>query len=104
MYAAQLPNVNTINYYASFGSSSYNSFQATLERRISKGLTANFNYTYSHNLDDVNQTFDGDGPLANGFGLLTHSVGTYDYGNSPLDLQSRFAGFFSHDLPFGISG
>ena len=104
VFAKQLPNVNTINEYASFGSSSYNSMQVSVERRISHGLTANFNYTYAHDLDDVLEVFDGDGTLGSAFGLQPNSVSTADYGNSPLDLQSRFAGFFSYDLPIGKTG
>ncbi len=104
LYAAQLPRVTTISYFADFGVSSYNSMQVSVERRITHGLTANFNYTYSHTLDDVLETFSGDGSAFAGFGLLPGQIGTYDYGNSPLDLQSRFAGFFSYDMPFGKSG
>ncbi len=103
-YASLLPGITTINQYAPFGESSYNSLQVSLERRITHGLTANFNYTWAHNLDDVVAPFDGDGTLGNGFGLLPNNVSTYDYGNSALDLQSRFAGFFSYDLPFGNHG
>ena len=104
VYSKSLPNVNTIDEFANFGASSYNSLQVSLERRIAKGLTANFNYTYSHNLDDVYHEYDGDGLVTTVFGLEPGNVGTYDYGNSPLDLQSRFAGFFSYDLPFGQTG
>ena len=101
LYKSQLPGVNTINYYANFGVSSYNSLQVSLERRISKGLTANVNYTHAHELDDVLQAFDGDGTAPNGFGLQPGAVGTADYGNSPLDVRDRFAGFFTYDIPSG---
>ncbi len=104
VYSKSLPNINTIDEFANFGASSYNSLQVSLERRIAKGLTANFNYTYSHNLDDVYHEYDGDGLVTTVFGLKPGNVSTYDYGNSPLDLQSRFAGFFSYDLPFGQTG
>ena len=104
LYASQLPKVTTINYYGSFGASSYNSLQLSLERRVARGLTANFNYTYAHNLDDLIEIFDGDLNTTYGFGDLPNQIGTYDYGNSPLDLRKRFAGFFSYDLPFGNSG
>ena len=103
VYVAKLPKVTTINYFGDFGVSSYNSLQVTVERRISHGLTANVNYTYAHNLDDVIEIFDGDG-LASPFALLPSQVKTYDYGNSPLDIRSRLAGFFSYDLPFGKTG
>ena len=100
IYAAKLTNVTGINYFGSFGSSSYHSLQISLERRISHGLTANVNYTYAHGLDDVFSQFDGDA----GFGLQPSKIGTYDYGSSPIDVQSRFAGTFSYDLPFGKAG
>ena len=101
VYATQLPKVNTINYYGNFGTSSYNSLQVSVERRISHGLTANFNYTHAHELDDVLQAFDGDGTAPNGFGLQPAHVSTADYGNSPLNARDRFAGFFSYDIPSG---
>ncbi len=104
VYAAQLPRVTTINYYGAFGSSSYNSVQFSADRRITHGLTANVNYTLSHNLDDTIEVFDGDTQSIYGFGDLPSQIGTYDYGNSDLDLRSRFAGYFSYDLPFGKSG
>ena len=104
VYSASLPKVNTIDEFSNSGASSYNSLQVSVERRIAKGLTANFNYTYSHNLDDVYHEYDGDGLVTTVFGLQPRNVSTIDYGNSPLDLQSRFAGFFSYDLPFGHTG
>ena len=104
VYATQLPKVSTINDYGAFGSSSYNSIQFSADRRIAHGLTANFNYTLSHNLDDTIEVFDGDTQSIYGFGDLPSQIGTYDYGNSDLDLRSRFAGYFSYDLPFGKSG
>ena len=103
-YAAQLPAVNTIDVFGNFGASSYNSAQFSVERRIAHGLTANVNYTYAHGLDDILQVFSGDGLGSNGFGLQPFNVGKADYGNSPLDIKHRFAGFFSYDLPFGKAG
>lgn len=103
-YAAQLPNVNTIDLFGNFGASSYNSAQVSVERRITHGLTANVNYTYVHNLDDNLQVFSGDGLGLNGFGLQPFNVSKADYGNSPLDIKQRFAGFFSYDIPTGKSG
>ena len=103
-YATQLPAVNTIDIFSNFGDSSYNSAQFSIERRISRGLTVNVNYTYAHNLDDILQVFSGDNLGSNGFGLQPFNVGRADYGNSPLDIKQRFAGFFSYDIPTGKSG
>ena len=104
VYAKQLPLVNTITSYRNNGVSSYNSAQVTVERRITRGLTANVNYTYARNLDDLLAVFDGDVTGTNGFGDLPNQINTYDFGNSALDLRDRFAGFFSYDLPFGKDG
>ena len=103
-YAAQLPRLTTINYYGPFGASSYNSLQVAVDRRIAHGLTANFNYTLAHNLDDLIEVLDGDAQSTYGFGDLPSQIATYDYGNSDLDLKSRFAGYFNYDLPFGKRG
>ena len=103
-YAAQLPATNTINVYGNFGTSSYNSAQFSLERRTSHGLTVNLNYTFAHTLDDELSVFSGDGIGSNGFGLQPFNISRADYGNSPLDIKQRFAGFFSYDIPTGKSG
>ncbi len=103
-FAAQLPNTNTINVYGNFGTSSYNSAQVSLERRTSHGLTVNLNYTFAHTLDDELSVFSGDGIGSNGFGLQPFNISTADYGNSPLDIKQRVAGFFSYDIPTGKSG
>src|SRR6202012_5325697 len=47
VYAAQLPLVNSISFRGSLGSSSYNAAQFIFERRYSKGLVFNVNYTYA---------------------------------------------------------
>ena len=99
-YATQLPNVNTILYWGDQGASSYNSLQLSAERRLSKGLSANFNYTYAHALDDVNDQNDTE--LA--YGLIPSEISTYDYGNAFLDIRQRLAGNFTYALPFGASG
>ena len=104
-FATQLPAVNT----ASISSATsvfprINSAQFSVERRTSHGLTVNLNYTFAHNLDDVLQVFSGDGLGSNGFGLQPFNVGKADFGNSPLDIKHRFAGFFSYDIPTGKSG
>ncbi len=103
-YAAQLPNVTAINYLSNSGVTNYNSLQVSAERRTSRGLTVNVNYTYLHALDDVLQVFSGDGLGSNGFGLQPFNSNTVDYGNSPLDIKQRFAGFFSYDIPTGRTG
>lgn len=96
-FAAQLPNVNTIQYFGSFAISSYHSLQTSFERRLSHGLTINANYTLAHALDDTNnQGTEGDG----GYGLQPAIINRYDYGNSTLDVRHRIAGTANYAIPF----
>jgi len=97
VYATQLPNVNTIQYFGSFAVSSYHSLQTSFERRLSHGLTLNANYTLAHALDNTNnQGTEGDA----GYGLLPAHVSTYDYGNSTLDVRHRIAATANYAIPF----
>ena len=65
------------------------------ERRTSHGLTANVNYTYAHNLDDVLQVFSGDGLGSNGFGLQPFKVGTRRLRQFPARHRSSALPVFS---------
>lgn len=99
-YAAQLPNVNTIQYFGSYAVSSYHSLQTSFERRLRHGLTLNANYTLAHVIDNTNnQGTTGDG----GYGLQPAIVSRYDYGNSTLDLRHRIAGTANYAIPFRSS-
>jgi hypothetical protein len=98
-FATQLPSVNTIQYFADFGETNYSALQVNLERRLYKGLTVNGNYTWAHALDDVPNVTDGE--LA--VDLQPTMIGTYDYGNSALDVRNRIAFTANYVLP-KISG
>jgi hypothetical protein len=76
--------------------SSYNALVAKAEKRFSKGLTFITSYTWSHNIDQNNESLDqGLAGIAN----------PYDYrserGNSGLDRRHNFIGSFTYELPFG---
>ena len=47
------PQYNAVNYYVGLGNSTYHSFQATLNRRFSRGFTMQFAYTYSKEIDNL---------------------------------------------------
>ena len=51
-YFSKFPNFGIINQINSAASSSYNALQATLKTSAWHGLTGQFAYTWSHNLDD----------------------------------------------------
>jgi len=81
------------------GNSFYHSVQATYERRFSKGLYFNANYTYSENRTDGNSLGGG-----NGFyrGALIPGLGIkYDYVRSQYDIPQVFHFSGGYDLPMG---
>ncbi len=94
--------------------SNYNAFQASFLHRFAAGLNANFNYTWSHILN--NGSPQGEGGfrpvecVRNGC-LMDSGNGTpipvngfeYDYGNGDLDMRQRFTVMLSYVLPFGKS-
>jgi Carboxypeptidase regulatory-like domain len=93
VYAAQLPLVNIIFYNSTLGAGNYNAAQLSFERRYSKGLVMNANYTLAHGL---NNFAIGDSPEV---GEVSNNM-RYDYGNSDYDVRQRFNILASYTLPF----
>jgi hypothetical protein len=101
VYSAVLPNVTTINYYTATGASEYNAAQFSFERRYSKGLTVNANYTFARNLTNIS---DGGTTGAATVGAILPYNRTYDWGNSDIGIKNRFSFRANYELPFGKSG
>jgi Carboxypeptidase regulatory-like domain len=90
------PTLGQVVYNLNDGVSHYNSLQAQLNYRASKGLTLTSSYTWSHNIDNTN------GYL--GF-FAVSDLYFYDHslnkGNSSLDQRHVFVASALYDLPFG---
>ena len=99
-YAAQLPLIGQIGEVLTEGNSSYNALQLAFQRRLSKGLSIDANYTWAHALDDTTGLSEEG---ANGYGLIPSAIATVDRGNSDLDIRHRFAFSANYQLPFGNS-
>jgi hypothetical protein len=81
------------------GVSEYNSLQAKLEKRMSKGLSFLATYTWAHSLTD-----DSDpGGLSTAVGDRNMALIPYgeEYTNSPYDVRHRVTLNSSYQLPFG---
>ena len=89
-----------VTQYLSAGVASYNGLTVSLQRRIANGFTFNFNYTWSHALDDVSN-----GGVANEpFGMLqTNPIITVpqnpfcirsNYGSADYDVRHYFNATF----------
>lgn len=79
--------------------SNYNSLQAVIQKRMSSGLQFNFNYTWSHLLDDQ----DSSGHTGNGGTQVFQNsyVPSKNYGNSNLDIRNMVKGSAVYQLPIG---
>ena len=99
LLAATLPSVTSVGWYDSEGISNYNGLQASLERRLSKGLTVNANYVWSHALDDfTGLSEEGDQGYSN---ANPHDIRGTEYGNSDNDIRNRFVLQSTYAIPFG---
>jgi Carboxypeptidase regulatory-like domain len=85
------PNENSI--------SNYNSLQATIEQRMSHGLSLSFNYVWSHFLDDMDTS--GWGSRAGSQAWQNAYDPHANYGNSNFDVRNAFKGYAFYQLPFG---
>jgi hypothetical protein len=90
-YSSTYPQYGDINQIESIGTSNYNALQAVLSVRGIRGLTTQFSYTWSHNLDEVT-SYRGQLPQDS-----TNFKG--DYGASDFDTRNTFVGFANYNLP-----
>jgi hypothetical protein len=72
--------------------SNYNSLQASLTKRMGRGLSMTHAYTWSHAIDE------GSGLRVQGNGNIYNRA--FDRGNAEFDFRHRYAGSFLYELPF----
>ncbi len=79
--------------------SNYNSLQAQITKRMSSGVSFNFNYVWSHFLDDQDSSGWGGrmGPQSFQNAYNPHA----NYGASNFDVRHAFKGNAVYQLPFG---
>jgi hypothetical protein len=92
------PYINASIYEVmSEGSSNYNGLQTSMTRRLSGGLSAIVNYTYSKALGDGSTTM---GSQNNDAFRYSRDPGI-EYGPLDFDVRNRFVGSVIYQLPFG---
>jgi outer membrane receptor protein involved in Fe transport len=93
---------SNINYRSDGGKSHYNALVArgTVKNLANTGLTMGANYTWSHTMDRLSDTFSSSGNNFN-LGYLDPFNAKVDYGNSYMDLRHRFALSANWEAPFG---
>jgi hypothetical protein len=94
------PAFGAINLFTGFGHSSYHSLQAKVERRFRNGFSLLSAYTWSHALDNTQDTEDT--TIAT---LPQNQFNTNaEKASSGYDLRQRFVTSAIYDLPFGREG
>jgi Carboxypeptidase regulatory-like domain len=93
------PEFQSLTGYTTQGISNYHALQAEITRRFSNGLMFNFNYTWSHLLD--NQDSSGWGSLQGATPYQRAYAPMANYGPSNFDIRHMFKGHVGYDLPFG---
>ncbi|MBW4038305.1 MAG: TonB-dependent receptor [Acidobacteria bacterium] len=94
-YFSQYPNFGIINQLNSAASASYNSLQVTLRSSAWHGLTAQFAYAWSHNMDD-----------STAFNILPQNSTDLkgDWGNSNFDIRNHFSAYITYEIPHYARG
>ena len=94
--AALFPNAGKILQLNSVGNSNYNSLQTTLRIRSWHGLSAQFGYTYAHELDTMTEY--------RGAIQFDYTNPKLDYGSGDFDTRHNFTAFFTYDVPGSSHG
>src|ERR1700679_1844598 len=93
------PNYQSITGSSNNGISNYNSLQAQVTKRLTSGLSFNFNYVSSHMLDSQDSSGYGNGAGPQGYQIANNAAGNYS--NSNFDIRQAFKGYTVYELPFG---
>ncbi len=88
---------------ANKGFSDYNALFATLRKRLSNNLQFDFNYTFSHSIDNGSTVSNENGNFESGVTSVMCDVTNNRAcrGNSEFDLTHQVSADFVYDLPFG---
>jgi hypothetical protein len=97
------PQYGALSTWATAGNSNYNALALSFRQRL-KGLTLDFNYTWSHSLDDASglQAEAGFGNWqTNGAFVPNAFQQGQNYANSDFDVRHNISADAVWDLPFG---
>jgi len=97
------PQYGTLSSWSTIGNSNYHALAISLRQRLSS-LTLDFNYTFSHSLDDASglQTEGGFGnQQGNGAFIVNPIRQRENYGNSDFDIRHSINASAIWQLPFG---
>ncbi len=91
-------NLGPIEYRDNVGNSTYHGLEASMQKRLSHGLSFTASYTWSHSIDQAMEHLFGGG--SNSFLQNAHDL-NQQRGNSDFDIRQRFIFSYVYELPFG---
>jgi hypothetical protein len=91
------------SFHGNKGFSNYDGFLVTLQKNLSHGLTYDFNYTWSHSIDNISFFANSQGDTGiGGGGLICDDIRPKECrASSDFDLRHIISGDASYELPFG---
>jgi hypothetical protein len=97
-FCRSIPNQGPTRLRTNSGSSIYHSLQTSLEKRLSRGFSAGFHYTWSAFIDTQSEIFNvSSGEVAVAQDSYCRAC---DRARSSFDRPHRFTGNFVYELPF----
>ena len=96
---AALPNLGSVGWLVSEGISNYSALQVSLQRRFTKGLSFDGNYTWGRAANDVTG-FSQEGAQG-AYNADPTRIRAIDYGLAENDIQNRFALSLNYALASG---
>jgi len=107
-YTGFLPNnigipsqFGTNAYLTNLGSSNYHGLLFTLDKNISAGLRGEFNYTWSHSIDNTSLSSNNNALYAGTGYICDFLQPRACRGDSDFDVRQEITANFNYDLPFG---
>jgi hypothetical protein len=97
--ATALPNLGTVNWLQSEGVSNYNALQMSFQRRFSKGLAFDGNYTWGKALSDITG-FSEEGQQGWSNADPRH-IRQIEYGIAENNIAHRFALSLNYEVQYG---
>lgn len=88
-------------YLTNMGNSNYHGMLLTLDKNISDGLQFEFNYTWSHSIDNTSLSANANSLFSNSGFICDILRPRACRGDSDFDVRQEISSNFSYDLPFG---
>jgi hypothetical protein len=88
-------------YLTNLGSSNYNGLLVTVDKNMSQGLRAEFNYTFSHSIDNASLGANSNALFSNSGMICDILQPRACRGSSDFDVRQEISSNFQYDLPVG---